>query len=116
MRIAADAGVWQIEHLDLAARSHNTVHEIHPVLPDLRPARVERDVVAVDDERRNALEYGRLLRVADPRGLDRDERFDLLRPRLRHLEAELPRLRVKENHARTHAVHQRGIRADDRVV
>src|SRR5439155_8544410 len=97
MRIAADAGVRQIEDLDLAARGHNAVHEIHPVLPYLRPARVESDVVAVDDERRNALEDGRLLRVADTRGLDRDERFHLVGPRLRHLEAELPRLRVKEN-------------------
>src|SRR2546426_7499875 len=99
MRIAADAGVRQIEDLDLAARAHNPVHETHPVLPYLRPARVESDVVAVDDERRNVLENGRLLRVADPRGFDRDERLHLVGPRLRPLETELPRLRMKENHA-----------------
>src|SRR5437588_302715 len=82
----------------------------------MRPARVEPDVVAVDDERRNALENRRLLRVADTCGLDRDERFDLVGPRLRHLEAELPRLRVKEDHARAHLVDQRDVSADDRVV
>src|SRR5438309_6666064 len=87
VRIAAHAHVRQIDDIDPAARFRDLAHEIHPVLPDLRPARVERDIVAVDDERRNVLENSRLLRIADPRGLDRDERFHLVRPRLRHLEA-----------------------------
>src|SRR5881396_274509 len=116
VRVAAHAHIRQIDDIDFAARSRDLAHEIHAVLPDLRPARVERDIVAVDDERRNILENSRLLRVADPRGLDRDERLHLVGPRLRHLEAELPRLRVKENHAGTDLVHQRGVGADDRLV
>src|SRR6267378_209038 len=116
MRIAAQPRVRQVEDLDLAARLRNLADELDPVLPDLRPARVERDIIAVDDERRDVLENGRLLRVAHPRRLHRDERLDFVGPRLRHLEAELPRLRVKENHAGAHAIHQRRIRADNRLV
>jgi len=48
-----------------------------PVLPDLRPARVERELVAVDDERRMFLENGRCFAVADTRRLHRDERLTL---------------------------------------
>ena len=44
-----------------------------------------------------------------PRGLDRDQRLDLVGPRLRHLEAELPGLRMEQDHARADAVDQRRV-------
>src|SRR5260221_6732095 len=116
VRVAAHAGLGQIENVDLASRLGDLVEETVVVLPDLRPARVERDVVAEDGERGDALQRRGLLRIAYPRGLDRDQRLHLVRPRLRHLEAELPGLRVKEDDTRTHAIDERDICADDRLV
>src|SRR5207247_2231997 len=86
------------------------------VSPDRRPARVLLDAVAVNEERRDPLKTVSLLRVALSRRLDGDQRLHLVGPRLRHLEAELPGLRMEQDHARTHLVDERGVRGDDRVV
>jgi len=44
VRVAAHAGVRQINDIDPAARFRDLAYELDAVLPDLRPARVERDL------------------------------------------------------------------------
>ena len=116
MRVAADAGLRQVDDVHFTARLRDRFAEGHAVSPDRRPARILLDAVAVDEERRDALQAIGLFRVALPRRLDGDQRLDLVGPRLRHLEAELPSLRVEQDHAGTHLVDERGVGGDDRIV
>src|SRR2546421_4967439 len=55
VRVAAHAGLRQVDHVDLAAGLADGVAESDAVLADLRPARVLLDVIAVEEERGNAL-------------------------------------------------------------
>src|SRR4029077_13967406 len=54
--------------------------------------------------------------IADAGGLDRDQRLDLVRPRLRDLEAKGAGLAVEQDNAGTDPVDLRNIGRDDRII
>src|SRR5258707_6442181 len=116
MGVAPDAGFGQVDHLDFAAGLGDLLAEGDAGLADRRPARIALDVVAVDEQRRDRGQLRHVLQVSLAGGLDRNERLDLIGPRLRHLEAELAGLRMEQDYAGADPVHQRGVRGDDGVV
>ena len=78
VRIALDAGLGQLDHVDLAAGRGDFRGEVEAVLVHFRPARIALDEVAVDEQHRNVLERAGLQRIGEGRGLLFTSGFDNL--------------------------------------
>ncbi len=114
--IALDTDVGQIDHIDAAAGGLERPDIIEIGLAYLRPTRMVLGVVAEHHEDRRALEQRDLARVTAERGLDSNQRLDLVRSRFRDLEAEGARLAVHHHDAWTDLVHQRDVGSNNCII
>ena len=114
--IALDADLGQVNHIDFSSGRTDRVGIIEADLAHFWPAAVERDIVAVDHQRRDVFEFTGLRLVARNRRFDRHDGLDLVGPCLGHGETEPAGLAVKQQDAGTDLVDQRGVGRDDRCV
>ena len=71
--VAAHTRLRQIDDAYAAAGLADRVEIIFRGLPERRPARIDVEIIAEHREHRDVLQRRGLVRVADPRGLDRSE-------------------------------------------
>ena len=116
VRIALDADLREVDHVDRAAAGAHRGGIFEIDLLVRRPARVLIDIVAEHHQDRRVLEGSGLAEIAGARRLDRDDALDLVRPRFRDLQAERAALAVQQQHARADLVDQRDVGRDDGVV
>jgi hypothetical protein len=114
MGIPLNADLRQINDVYFSTSRTHRIGIVKADLAHFRPAAVERDVVAVNHQRRYIFQGAGFGLIAGHRRFNCDDRLDLVGARLRYREAEAASLAVEQQNARADFVDQSCIGGDDR--